>query len=506
MQILDGGRVYCFDAWQRRFVRHDAIAIDDEGCVLSLEARDAGAGVARLRLEGATVLPAFADCHVHLTDTGYFLGRRDLGAVDTYASFADAVARVPNESGIVFAGQYDDARWADNREADAEPLERFHAGARAMLARIDGHSCLVNARTLKWLSLDRSTKGVERDENGQPTGRLFLAANWAAQKQFLAAMPLAQRRNAERRAVELALSRGALHLHAQLYGFARDEYVREIDALRSLPANVYPKICEPDARLAQELGLPYVGGDVFLDGSLGSRTAALSIPYADARTCGALQLRDDELDDFFGEAELLGIGAGVHAIGDSAIDQCVRSWERVLEGQPSRSGARHFVEHFECARPEHIEACARMRIALSMQPLFDARWGGEGGMYAERLGAERMHNMNALGSIQRSGAMLCGGDDAPVCALDPLAGMQACVDHHVPEQRLSPHDALVAYTVNAAYLACVEEYTGNLMPGMNADLVVLDRDPFEHGFAACRVLETWSRGAVVYADPSGGFR
>lgn len=499
MQLLAGARFYRFDARVRRFVRHDALIVD-RGRIRSLDARQAGVGVSRSDLDGATVLPAFADCHVHLTDTGYFLGTRDISGATTYEEFVDAVARIPNEGGVVFAGQYDDAGWCDGRAADARPLERLHVDAHAMLVRIDGHSCVVNRATLEWLALDPQIEGVERDSEDIPTGRLTLAANWEAQKRFLVEMPLPQRREAERRAVALALSRGALHLHTQLYGFSRERYAQEIDALRALPAKIYPKVCEPEARLALELGLPFIGGDVFLDGSLGSRTAALSYPYADDATMyGALRFSDDELLHYFEEAESLGVAAGVHAIGDAAIDQCVRTWQRVLKGAASPRGTRHFIEHFECASREHVEACARMGIYLSMQPLFDAQWGGSGGMYEKRLGTSRMREMNALGSVVRAGATLCGGDDAPVCPLDPLAGMQACVDHHEVAQRVTPDEALAAYTINAARLGYAEKRTGNLEPGLAADLVVLDRDPFDGAaFTQCVVLQTWRDGKIVY--------
>jgi predicted amidohydrolase YtcJ len=104
--------------------------------------------------------------------------------------------------------------------------------------------------------------------------------------------------------------------------------------------------------------------------------------------------------------------------------------------------------------------------------------------------------MNALAHIDSAGATLCGGDDSPVCDLDPLAGMQACVEHHEFSQRLSRDAALAMYTVNAARLGYAEERTGNLVPGLAADLAVLDRDPLEErvDFADCRVLQTWSDG------------
>lgn len=484
-------------------MRHDALLIDGAR-IVALDEEPTGLRLERIDCEGATVLPAFADCHVHMTDTGYFTGVRNLNATRDYASFARQVAEIPVEHRVVFAGQYDESAWSDGASADAIPLERTHPEARAMLVRVDGHSCIVNRATLDWLNLPAQTQGIERDAQGQPTGKLFLDANWRAQSAFMAALPLVAKRDAERRAVDLALARGVVHLHAQLVGFARDEYATEIEALRTLAGKWYPKICEPDARIAAELGLPFVGGDVFLDGSIGSCTAAMTQPYTGTQSTGALRFSDDQLLAYFAGAEALGIAAGVHAIGDAAIEQCIRVWERVLAGKPSPRGARHFIEHFELASDEHIDACVRMGIHLSMQPQFDALWGADGGMYEARLGVERKRHMNALGRIVRSGAVLCGGDDSPVCDLNPLAGMQACVDHNEPSERLTPHEALALYTVNAARLGYAETQTGNLSGGLCADLVMLDRDPLsEARFDACRVVQTWIDGRIVFDAAHG---
>jgi predicted amidohydrolase YtcJ len=501
VQVLVNARVYRYDPETRIYHRHDGIAIDG-AAIASLDASDVGGGAERIDMRGATILPAFADCHVHVTDTGYFLGSRNLSSTRSYADYAGQISRVPREHGVVLAGQYDDTSWNDRRVADAAPLERFHSDARAMVVRIDGHSCLVNRATLAWLDLPPGLTGIERDESGLPTGKLFLEANWRAQIAFMEALPLATKRAAEKRAVDMALAHGALHLHAQLVGFKREDYAGEIAALRALPAKWYPKICEPDPQLAVELGLPYIGGDVFLDGSIGSCTAAVSEPFlAGDGGSGDLKYTDDQVYAYFATAEALGISAGVHAIGDRAIEQCIATWERVLGGKPSTHGARHFIEHFEIATHEHIEACARMGIYLSMQPQFDELWGGAGRMYDLRLGTARMRSMNALARAQRAGAVLCGGDDSPVCELRPLEGMQACVDHHEPQERLSAHEALTMYTYNAARLGHVEDETGLLAPGYAADLVVLDRDPLDGAaFKDCTVLQTWRDGERVYTS------
>jgi len=494
-----------FDPATRTYARADRFLVD--GAVFAtFEGAEIGTGHTEVNLAGATVVAAFADCHVHITDTGYVIGPRDLSGVRSAGGLCDAVAALPRGERFMLAGNYDESTWDDGQAADASILDAAFPETFAMLVRIDGHSCVVNQRTLAWLDLDPSLSGLERDAGGTPTGRLFLEANWRAQTRFLAAIPLAQRRAAERRATELALSAGALHMHVQLVGFAGSEgYAAEIEALDALPpAKWYPKVCEPDAALAVALGLPYIGGDVFLDGSIGSGTAAMSEPYVctlaggASPTHGKLRYTDAQVEDYFTQAERLGISAGVHAIGDAAIEQCIAAWERVLGGKPSPRN-RHFIEHFEVATTAQIERAARLGLYLSMQPQFDALWGGERGMYEQRLGRARMELMNALRTALQAGATLCGGDDSPVCNLSPLQGMAAACNHHIAGQRLQPLEALTMYTYDAARLGHVEAQTGLLRAGYAADFVVLDNDPFGDGsFERTRVLQTWRDGVCVY--------
>ncbi len=494
MLFLDNARVYRYDRASRRFVRGRSLLIDGER-IIAFNADPAGLRVERIDLDGATVVPAFADCHVHLAQTGATIGPRSLANVDTYAAYEDAVAAIPREYGIVYAGGYDDAHWNDARHADAAPLERCHSDALALIVRVDGHSCIVNRKALDWLALPRGTDGIERDADDKPTGRLFLAANWNAQAAFAKRTPIETQRANESRAADLARTRGIAHLHAQLLGRTRGEYAEDVAFLRTLPIVVHPKICEPDAAIAHELGLPYVGGDVFLDGSIGSCTAALSQPYLADRGTGMLRFSDAEVVAYLEGAERRGISAGVHAIGDAAIDQFVRAARAVLHNQPSQHGTHHFIEHFEMPQPDHIAACAAMQLHLSMQPQFQATWGGDGGMYDDRLGAQRRKAMNPMRALVDAGALVCGGSDSPVCVLDPLAGMHAACAAQEPAYRLDPHGALALYTVNAAAFARAGRETGNLEPGLRADLTILDRDPLDGAaYSDCSVLRTMIGG------------
>ncbi len=500
MILLENARIYRYDSPNRSFVRHERLLIDGTR-IAALDADVTGIPVERIDLHGATVVPAFADCHVHLADTGYTAGERSLERVRTYPAFDEAIERLPLDGDTLYGGNYDDARWEDGRLADAGPLDRHHPDAFALIARVDGHQCLVNRKTLQWLDLDPSIPGIECDEDGAPTGRLFLDANWTAQAKFIARIPPATRYASEERAMEIALQHGAAHLHVQLLGGTRESYRADIERLRRAPLKIYPKICEPDPSLAREFGLPYIGGDVFLDGSLGSCTAALTQPYEGRRGSGQLRFSDEAVYEYFRAAEASGVAAGVHAIGDAAIDQCIRTWQRVLGGEPSPRGLRHFIEHFEMPTSEHIEASAKMLLVLSMQPRFAQTWGQPGGMYEDRLGASRRRMMNPMRKIIASGAMVCGGSDSPVSPLDPIAGMKAAVEGQVPGASIDVPAALALFTVNAAWFGYVEAVTGNIAPGLCADLVVLDADPLERGtFEETSVLQTWVDGEMRYAS------
>lgn len=468
------------------------------GRIVSLRPDDAGAGVRRVELGGRAVYPAFADCHVHLTDTGLFLGERDLSDVRDVHQFERRIAALPRGA-FVLAGNYDESLWSDGGSATAVPLDAHFPDAIAMAVRVDGHSCVLNRKALAFADLQHDTPGIERDASGAPTGRLFLDANWRAQAKVLSAVPVAERHAADRRATALALREGALHLHVQFVGLpSREAYAHEVAALRDAgPAKWHPKICERDPALAKELGLPYVGGDVFLDGSIGSGTAAVSEPYADRAGCGHLMHGDAEVEAYFAAAEELGISAGVHAIGDRAIEQCIATWEKVLGGKPSPRN-RHFIEHFEIATPQQIARAARLGLFLSMQPQFDAYWGHPGAMYDVRLGAPRARTMNALRSAKRAGATLVGGDDSPVCKLSPLDGMRAAVNHHNPTERLSVEDALLMYTYDAARFGHAESLTGRLAPGYAADFVLLEGNPIaSRSFDGVRVAQTFADGEAL---------
>jgi len=161
---------------------------------------------------------------------------------------------------------------------------------------------------------------------------------------------------------------------------------------------------------------------------------------------------------------------------------------------------RHRIEHFEMTTRGLAERAAELGLAISIQPLFDAQWGAPGELYERRLGAERASSMNPFRGLIERGLEVGAGSDSPVTDLDPMATLAALEQHHDPAQRLTRAQAIRLHTVGAARLAHLEDKKGRLEPGMQADLVAFDVDPYEApDLIGLRPVLTVSQGREVFA-------
>jgi predicted amidohydrolase YtcJ len=463
--------------------RARALLVNDTGIAQVLDERPSGLskGVKVVDCAGYCIVPGFHDCHVHLTATGLLRGERDLSTCSTLEAVLVRVRTLANDP-LVYAGCLDERLLAEQRLPTRGELDAAAHGRPALLSRIDGHSCVANAAAMALLGCDLASSDVEKDERGEPTGRVAGPLSYAMQYDFVRRLPPAIHRRADREAAGAALAAGITTLHNVIEGDASYEELAEIYIDNAvLPVRVISKSCTTSVAKAKRLGGRLFGGDIFVDGSIGSRTAALTSDYRDAHTRGRLYLRSSDLTDLFSEAAEQGLSLGVHAIGDDAIEQAIVAWEAVAQRRGSLGGLRPSIDHFEIAHPEHIDRAARTGILLSMQPAFDHLWGGEGGMYERRLGAERSLRMNRLRTARLAGCTVCSGSDSPVTALSPLLGIHSGVNHHVLDERLSVMEMLACCTCDAAKLAFMEGRCGTLAPGMLADFTVvehaLDRVP-----------------------------
>lgn len=444
--------------------------------VLDERPKGLGARVKVVDCHGGAIVPGFHDTHVHLTATGLLSGIRDLSSCRDVPAMLARVEKLSKTEKLIYAGSFDETKTTDGRLPTKVELDAASHGKPALLSRVDGHSCVANSEALALLRVDLTAPGVEREPNGEPTGKLSGGISYAAQYDFVRGLPAASLRRADREAAEAALAAGITTLHNVIEGDAAYEELAEIYIDNAvLPTRVISKSCTTSVAKVKRLGGKIFGGDIFVDGSIGSRTAAVKESYADASGCGLLYLNREALAELFAEAAEAGLSLGVHAIGDEAIEQAIAAWEIVARKRGTLEGLRPSIDHFEIARPDHIARASRIGLLLAMQPAFDYLWGGEGGMYEQRLGAARSKSMNLFRSAKRSGCTVCGGSDSPVTKLSALLGIHSLVNHHVPEERFSVDEALAAYTHEAAKLSFTEDRCGRLRPGMAADFVVLEK-------------------------------
>jgi predicted amidohydrolase YtcJ len=300
-----------------------------------------------------------------------------------------------------------------------------------------------------------------------------------------------QRRDAQRaaRARAAALGIGCLHEMGGPDLGGEDDFTALLTLARDEPGpqvvGYWGELAAVDR--ARELGAHGCGGDLLVDGSLGSHTALLSAPYADAPTLGHAYLDPDDVARHLAACADAGLQPGFHATGDGALATVCAGLARDGRGS-TRSGPVR-VEHAECLDEATIAELASYRVVASVQPAFDARWGGPSGLYVERLGPVRARAMNPFAAMAGAGVPLAFGSDAPVTPLDPWGAVRAAVHHSTPAHAMTARAAFAAHTrggwraTGSAATRDGNADAGVLVPGAPATLAV------------------WSAGDLVVQTP-----
>jgi predicted amidohydrolase YtcJ len=455
---------------------------------------------------GTTILPGFVDAHVHLSGSGEHGQAPEVAAARSAHGLLDAVRDAAGRlDGPVLVHGYDESTWTDRTIPSLVELDGACDRPLAVV-RVDGHLSLANTAALKESGvLDRD--GVQRDEDGQPTGVVTRSALEALRRWFAMHVAETDVERLQLAAASLAVSVGVTTVHEMSMPSLRG--IRDIEILLGhrarLPVDVVTYVATTDIPQVMDLGMGRIGGDLPVDGSIGARTAHVSEPYEDVGGTGARYFEDDALAMFFREGHLAGLQVGVHAIGDAAIEQVVATWERVYQALDTRErrhfrARRHRIEHFEMADGPTMERAAALGLGIGIQPLFDAHWGFPGGLYEQGLGPDRAAGMNRFRDLLERGLVVGTGSDSPITALDPMGAVSALEHHHDPAQRLSRAEALHLCTTGGARLAHQDDKKGTLEPGKHADFAAYDVDPLvAEDLAGVRPVLTVSLGRDVYA-------
>ncbi|MCF3101058.1 amidohydrolase [Streptomyces roseoverticillatus] len=430
-------------------------------------------------LGGALVTPAFTDAHVHTTATGLALTGLDLTGSRTLAEALDRIrahaAARPTE-GVLLGHGWDASAWPEERPPSRRELDEATGGRPLYLTRADVHSAVV---TTALLDLVPGLAGLAGYDPEAPlTGDAHHAVRAAAH----AGITPAQRAAAQAAALDRAVSLGIGSVHEcagpQISGTEDFTGLLRLAAGRPGPRVVgyWAEVVASanDAERIRELGAAGAAGDLFVDGSLGSHTACLHEPYADLPgSTGTAHLDAAAVAAHVAACTEAGIQAGFHAIGDAALTAVVEGVRAAADklGLARVRAARHRVEHAEMLTPEHIAAFAEFALTASVQPAFDATWGGDTAMYARRLGVERARTLNPYAALLRAGVPLALGSDSPVTPLDPWGTVRAAAFHRTPEHRISVRAAFTAHT-RGGWRAIGRDDAGVLVPGAPADYAI----------------------------------
>ncbi|MDU0290974.1 amidohydrolase [Saccharothrix longispora] len=433
-------------------------------------------------LGGAFVAPAFVDAHVHATSAGLLLTGLDLTGCRSLRDLLDAVRAAPGP--LVWGHGWDETAWPERRPPTRAELDDAAAGKRVYLSRIDVHSALASTALLDLVPAARAADGFT------PDGPLSRAAHHHVRGAAKDAIPADRRRAAQRAFLRHAASRGIASVHE----CAGPDISSRDDLADLLATDLLDVVGYWGSTDGVDLPVRGLAGDLFVDGALGSRTAALCSPYADADTTGALYLDADAIAEHLVACTRAGVQGGFHVIGDAAVAAVVDGFAQAaaVVGTPALAARHHRLEHLEMVTAEQAAALASHGAVASVQPLFDHAWGGPDGMYAQRLGVERGTALNPFSRLAAAGMILALGSDAPVTPVDPWAAVKAAVHHRTEGHGISPRAAFNAHTRGGWRAAGVDDgVTGTLQPGAPATYAVWDAADLEVAAPDSRV-QRWS--------------
>ena len=477
----------------------------------------------KVNLHGAALYPGFVDAHTHFCYYALSLDHINLSGV---ASLPEALKKIKvhtenivSQNWIVGGGLQVEL-FTERRWPAAADLDSVSSVRPAVIYSHDQHSLWVNSEALRRAKITRRTPDpaggrIERGSDGTPSGILRENAAYDVVLKLIPELTGAEKKKLYARALKSAYANGVTGVHSFDTGSRFDFLVERANAGKlGLRVNFYINTSDLE-RASRVLGqAPAYGfGDdffriagvkFFADGSLGSKTALLHQPYSKSRgSCGVAVKSHTDLTVLARRAQKLGLPCAIHAIGDRAVTNVIRALAKVAPP----CGARHRIEHVQMVRRTDIPALKRLRAVASMQP---QQLPGDVESIHELWGA-RARNCYLFRTMIEKGIPLAFGSDVPIEPLDPLAGIRDAVYRRSrisrrilnPPERITALQAARAFTAGPAFAAGEGRYSGALLPGYRADLVILSGNPrgiSRKQLSELHIAATILNGKCVYSD------
>lgn len=444
------------------------------------------------------IVPGFIDCHTHFMEGGFALASVQLRDAKTPHEFINRIkefATTQPKGTWITSGDWDHENWGGELPT-RDWIDSVTKDNPVWINRLDGHMCLANTAALKAAGINDRVYDVEggtivRDKKGRVTG-VFKDNAMNMIYKIVPEPSDEQKDKALETAMSYVAARGVTSAH-NMSGYM--DVFERAHAQKKLKTRIYAGMMlsewkELNLKIEQQgrgdKWLRIGGLKEFVDGSLGSHTAAFFKPFTDApRDSGFFITPENELYRRIKSADSAGLHVMTHAIGDKAIHTLLNIYERV--GKENGDRDRRFrIEHAQHIDPNDIPRFAQLNVIPSMQPYHAI----DDGRFAERLiGSERIKTTYAFGSLIKANAKLAFGSDWFVAPPTPLEGIYAAVARQtldgknpegwVPEQKINVEEALKSYTIRAAYASFEENIKGSIKPGKLADFVILEKNLFE---------------------------
>ena len=490
----------------------EAMGIEDDKIFFTGSRKEAQEIMADEILEypDEVILPGFIDTHVHVIPSGLFMNGADLSKAKNIAEVLEIMKGKADETAEgewVIGAFFQDKLIEEKRFPDRYELDGVSDKHPIFICHNDLHPFSFNSKALELLKFDPTLDGVCTDENGEPTGlivdpvcvdSLDLIYSFFSDEDIVKGCKAVD---------DMAVANGI----TTVYGKDSIRVLKLREKNKEL-FNVEFKPMWMTYNTSDWEGLNEILDDeelrsktticTFADGAFDGWSASVIEPYKGRPTeFGILLNTDDELYGFVKAARDHDLQFSTHAIGDHAIEQVIRVYERVLKENP-KEDHRFRIEHFELPTKQSIKKAAELGIALGMQPLLIEVCEGMDLSGYECFIGERAGQCSPYRSILDQGILVGGGTDYPVTPMRPLHSARICMTQPTESERITLMECLEMNTINAAKIGFLEDRKGMICPGMDADFVVLDKNPFSvsvEELSDIKVEKTYARGNLVYS-------
>ena len=453
-------------------------------------------------LEGCAMYPGFVDSHIHLIGHGEKLSYIDLSNFTSIKQIKETVAsHITSEKWYVTEG------WDDNKLEEGRPLTctdiDFITKTAVVLKRVCRHVLVANTTAMKIAGITKETPNptggvIGKDENGEPNGLFYDEA----QRLITDCIPSPTTDNLKKiitSSIENLQSKGITGVHSEdmaYYG----HYKVPLQAYRDVVQKGFRvhllRHHDVFGQMQGEETTPFIefgAMKIFIDGSLGGRTALLSEDYTDLPGERGIEVHTPgKLENLVKMARSYKENIAVHVIGDQAVEKVLD----LIEKFPVAEGKKDRLIHVNVLRADLIERMKKLPIILDIQPIFvasDFPW------VIERLGESRLQSAYAWKLLLNQGFDCSGGSDSPIELADPLLGISAAVNNpHLPKQELTVFEAVSLYTTGSAKAIGREDKRGLILPGYDADFTILDNVLEKDNIFSTTVVQTVVAGEIVY--------